>query len=76
MIVGIDVDFSRMIAVRARWSLGKVRFTRHRVYLLSRWRGVYPLLKNYTTNSDDFHNFVEQSMLLKGGGISWKKKRR
>ena len=31
MIVGIDVDFGRMIAVRARWSLGKVRFTRHRV---------------------------------------------
>jgi len=67
MIVGIDVDFGRMNAVRARWSLGKVRFTRHRVYLLLRWRGVYLLLKNYATNSDGFHNFVEQSNMNKRG---------
>lgn len=63
MIVGIDVDFGRMNAVRVRGSLGKVRFARHRVICFRDGGGV-ALLKNYTTNSDGFHNFVEQSNKL------------
>lgn len=65
MIMGNDVNFSMVITVSARMALNEVRFSRHRVYLLSLWMGV-PLFKNYTTNLEVFHNFVEQSKETSG----------
>lgn len=48
MIMSVDVNFSGMIAVRARGFLREVSFVRHRVICFRDGGGCTSFLKNYT----------------------------